>query len=103
VTRDKLADDAITANKIGLISTSDSTAANSTSPKSLSVFCFSGYTVIAGSATIDDGSGSPVDNVALSGDGLGAFFNGWTARAYETSATPADWRLTVAAICVRKG
>jgi hypothetical protein len=103
VTRDKLANDAVTSSKMGLISTSDSTAADSSSPKSLSVHCFSGYTVIGGSATIDDGLGSPVNSVALSGDGLGAFFNGWTASAYETSATAASWRLTVAAICVREG
>jgi|tagenome__1003787_1003787.scaffolds.fasta_scaffold20782729_2 hypothetical protein len=98
----QLAGDAVTADKLGLRTTIDTTDTNSTSPKSLGVPCPSGTTVLSGSATIDNGFGTPAPSVALSGDGLQPLFNGWYASAYETPATNGDWRLIVAAICMRK-
>ncbi|MFL5824447.1 MAG: hypothetical protein ACJ764_13520 [Solirubrobacteraceae bacterium] len=103
VTTDKLADNAVTAAKMGLLSKTDFTPTDSMSPKSRSVSCYPNTTVIAGSASIDDGSGGDAGPVALSADGLGAFFDGWRASAYETSATNNNWRLVVTAICVSKG
>jgi hypothetical protein len=101
VTGPKLADTAINASKLGLASNTATTATNSTSPKSQSVNCPAGTTVIGGSVTIDDGSGGDPGPVALSGSGLGGFLNGWHASAYESSAIPGDWELVVTALCMR--
>jgi hypothetical protein len=98
----QLADDAITASKLGLRTRTDTTDTDSTSPKPLGVGCYQGTTVIAGSATIDNGFGTPAPGVALRDDGLQPLFNGWFASAYETPATNGDWRLIVTAICMRK-
>ncbi|MFL5780048.1 MAG: hypothetical protein ACJ760_01930 [Thermoleophilaceae bacterium] len=98
----QLASDAITSDKLGLRTTIDTTDTNSTSPKSLGVPCPNGTTVLSGSATIDNGFGTPAPSVALSGDGLQPLFKGWYASAYETPATAGDWRLIVTAICMRQ-
>ena len=77
------------------------TATGLDQPKSQSAECPAGTTVIAGSVTIDDGSGGDPGAVALSGSGVGGFLNGWHGSAYETSAVPRDWELVVTALCVR--
>jgi hypothetical protein len=96
----KIADGSVTSSKIGLTSRTQTTAFDSSSPKSMSAQCPAGTTVIGGSAVIDDGNGGDPGPVALSYDGLGVFLNGWHARAYETSAIAGSWELTVTAICV---
>jgi hypothetical protein len=96
----KIANNGVTANKIGLTSRTETTATDSTSPKSVSAQCPVGTTVIGGSATIDDGSAGDPGPVALAADGLALFLDGWHARAYETSATANSWELVVTAICM---
>jgi hypothetical protein len=95
----KIANGGVTSNKLGLTSKSETTALDSSSPKTMTAQCPVGTTVIGGSAIIDDGSAADPGPVALGYDGLGVFLDGWHARAYETSAIAGSWQLTVTAIC----
>ena len=102
VTGSKLDNNAITAAKLGLISHTEFSPFDSSSPKSLSAACPVGTTVVAGSATVDDGSGGDPGPVALASNGLQLFLDGWHARAYETTAIATQWELVVTTICVRE-
>jgi hypothetical protein len=105
-----IADGSVTADKLapGVLGVSGletqivvaESDADSTTPKNVSAGCPAGKTLIGGGAGVVEGLGVPFTGpVALSFSN--AFIGGsWRARAYETSATASNWRLTVYAYCL---
>ena len=99
ITKSKLAPGALTVSGLALQIVVAESEADSNSPKSVAAGCPPGKTLVGGGAGAYEGLGVPFTGpVALSFSN--AFIGGsWRARAYETSATSSNWRLTVYAYC----
>jgi collagen type II alpha len=77
-----------------------SAATDSSSPKNVGVGCPNGKVPIGGGDSIASDNGD-TDPIALRALIPGA--TGYSAHAYETSATTVNWRLFVYAICAKVG
>lgn len=74
---------------------------DSDSPKTAIADCPVGYQVIGGFGGVTDSLFSPLNStVAVSFSGVTAFSNSFRVRAYETSATAANWQVTAFAQCI---
>ena len=99
ITKSKLAAGALTVSGLSVQLVVAESEADSTSPKTIAAGCPVGKTLIGGGAGTYEGLGVPFTGpVALSFSN--AYIGGsWRARAYETTATSSNWRLTVYAYC----
>lgn len=100
ITTDKLAPGVLGVNGLQTQIVVAESAADSTTPKNVAAGCPGDKMLIGGGAGVVEGLGVPFTGpVALSFSN--AFIgNSWRARAYETSATASNWRLTVYAYCL---